>query len=135
MLSMQVTDSLAAASKVIDAVTERERLNSQIFPELGFCLLHSRTDAVRDTVFVSCSPRGHDHFSDKGLKGIRAAVLMLMPIDDHRSIHAEVLGRISSAFIKNEVFLEAVQNGKQDVVRTELTHELRTFFSEYVEKI
>ena len=135
VFSMQVTDSLAAASKVIDAVTERERLNSQIFPELGFCLLHSRTDAVRDTVFVSCSPRGHDHFSDKGLKGIRAAVLMLMPIDDHRSIHAEVLGRISSAFIKNEVFLEAVQNGKQDVVRTELTHELRTFFSEYVEKI
>ena len=135
VLSIQVTDSLAAASKVIDAVTERERLNSQIFPELGFCLLHSRTDAVRDTVFVSCSPRGHDHFSDKGLKGIRAAVLMLMPIDDHRSIHAEVLGRISSAFIKNEVFLEAVQNGKQDVVRTELTHELRTFFSEYVEKI
>ena len=61
--------------------------------------------------------------------------MMLMPIDDHRRIHADVLGRISSAFIKNEVFLKAVQDGSEDNVRTELTHELRTFFSEYVEKL
>ena len=130
VLSMQLTDSLAAAAKVISAVTERERLNSQIFPEMGFCLLHCRTDAVSETVFISCSPRGDDHFKDPYLKGIRAAVMMLMPIDDHRRIHADVLGRISSAFIKNEVFLKAVQDGSEDNVRTELTHELRTFFSE-----
>jgi mannitol operon transcriptional antiterminator len=135
VLSMQLTDSLAAAAKVISAVTERERLNSQIFPEMGFCLLHCRTDAVSETVFISCSPRGDDHFKDPYLKGIRAAVMMLMPIDDHRRIHADVLGRISSAFIKNEVFLKAVQDGSEDNVRTELTHELRTFFSEYVEKL
>ena len=135
VLSMQLTDSLAAAAKVISAVTERERLNSQIFPEMGFCLLHCRTDAVGETVFVSCSPRGDDRFRDPYLKGTRAAVMMLMPIDDHRRIHADVLGRISSAFIKNEVFLKAVQDGSEDNVRTELTHELRTFFSEYVEKL
>ena len=135
VLAMQVTDSLAAASKVILAVTERERLNSQIFPELGFCLLHSRTDAVSETVFVSCSARGHDHFTDPALKGIQAAVLMLMPVDDHRRIHSDVLGRISGAFIKNEVFLKAVQEGEEDNVRTELTHELRIFFNEYVEKL
>jgi mannitol operon transcriptional antiterminator len=135
VLSMQLTDSLAAAAKVISAVTERERLNSQIFPEMGFCLLHCRTDAVSETVFISCSPRGDDRFRDPYLKGTRAAVMMLMPIDDHRRIHADVLGRISSAFIKNEVFLKAVQDGSEDNVRTELTHELRTFFSEYVEKL
>ena len=135
VLSMQLTDSLAAAAKVISAVTERERLNSQIFPEMGFCLLHCRTDAVGETVFVSCSPRGDDRFRDPYLKGTRAAVMMLMPIDDHRRIHADVLGRISSSFIKNEVFLQAVQDGSEDIVRTELTHELRTFFSEYVEKL
>ena len=135
VLSMQLTDSLAAAAKVISAVTERERLNSQIFPEMGFCLLHCRTDAVSETVFISCSPRGDDRFRDPYLKGTRAAVMMLMPIDDHRRIHADVLGRISSAFIKNEVFLQAVQDGSENIVRTELTHELRTFFSEYVEKL
>ena len=135
VLSMQLTDSLAAAAKVISAVTERERLNSQIFPELGFCLLHCRTDAVTETVFISCSPRGSDRFTDPGLKEIRAAVMMLMPVDDHRRIHSDVLGRISGAFIKNEVFLHAVQEGEEDTVRTELTHELRTFFSEYVEKL
>ena len=135
VLSMQLTDSLAAAAKVISAVTERERLNSQIFPELGFCLLHCRTDAVSETVFVSSSPRGNDVFTDPSLKDTRAAVMMLMPIDDHRRVHADVLGRISSAFIKNETFLNAVQEGNEGTVRTELTHELRTFFSEYVEKL
>jgi hypothetical protein len=60
---------------------------------------------------------------------------MLMPVDDHRRIHSDVLGRISGAFIKNEVFLKAVQEGEEDNVRTELTHELRIFFNEYVEKL
>ena len=135
VLSMQVTDSLAAAAKVINSVTERERLNSQIFPEMGFCLLHCRTDAVTETVFVSCSPRGNDKFTDPALKGISAAVMMLMPIDDNRRVHSDVLGRISGAFIKNEAFLHAVQQGTEDEVRTELTHELRLFFTEYVEKL
>ena len=135
VLSMQVTDSLAAAAKVINSVTERERLNSQIFPEMGFCLLHCRTDAVTETVFVSCFPRGNDKFTDPALKGISAAVMMLMPIDDNRRVHSDVLGRISGAFIKNEAFLHAVQQGTEDEVRTELTHELRLFFTEYVEKL
>ena len=135
VLSMQVTDGLAAAAKVINSVTERERLNSQIFPEMGFCLLHCRTDAVTETVFVSCSPRGNDKFTDPALKGISAAVMMLMPIDDNRRVHSDVLGRISGAFIKNEAFLHAVQQGTEDEVRTELTHELRLFFTEYVEKL
>ena len=135
VLAMQVTDSLAAAAGVIDSVTERERLNSQIFPEMEFCLLHARTDAVTETVFVSCSPRDADRFTDPALKGIRAAVLLLMPVDDHRRIHAEVMGRISSAYIRNEAFLQPVHTGTEDHVRTELTHELRTYFSEYVEKL
>lgn len=135
VLSMQVTDNLAAASRVIAAVTERERLNTQIFEELRFCLLHCRTDAVGEPVFVSCTPRDSDAFKEPYFKGIRAAVLILMPVDDHRQVHAEVLGRISSAFVRNPSFLEAVQKGDEDEVRTELTHELRTFFSEYVERL
>lgn len=135
VLSMQVTENLAAASSVIAAVTERERLNSQIFEEMNFCLLHCRTNAVSDPIFVSCTPRESESFKDPYFKGIRAAVLLLMPVDDHRQIHSEVLGRISSAFIRNAAFLEAVQEGDENEVKTELTHELRTFFSEYVERL
>ena len=135
VLAMQVTDSLASAAKVIDSVTERERLNSQIFPEMEFCLLHSRSDAVTETIFVSCTPREAERFTDPSLKGIRAAVLLLMPVDDHRRIHADVLGRISAAFVRNEEFLGAIHAGQEKAVRGELTHELRTFFTEYVEKL
>jgi hypothetical protein len=33
------------------------------------------------------------------------------------------------------VFLKAVQEGEEDSVRTELTHELRIFFNEFVERL
>ena len=58
-----------------------------------------------------------------------------MPVDDYRRIHADVLGRISAAFVRNEDFLSAIHAGQENEVRRELTHELRTFFTEYVEKL
>ena len=139
---MQVTDSLASAANVTASVTERERLNSQIFPEMEFCLLHSRSDAVTEmefcllhsrsdavteTIFVSCTPREAERFTDPSLKGIKAAVLLLMPVDDYRRIHADVLGRISAAFVRNEDFLSAISR-QENEVRRELTHRTSHFF-------
>ena len=46
-----------------------------------------------------------------------------------------MLGQISSAFIRNEEFLRAILDGEEDTARAELTHELRTFFSDYVNKL
>ena len=108
---------------------------SDAVTEMEFCLLHSRSDAVTETIFVSCTPREAERFTDPSLKGIRAAVLLLMPVDDYRRIHADVLGRISAAFVRNEDFLSAIHAGQENEVRRELTHELRTFFTEYVEKL
>ena len=83
-MTMQVTDSLHAAAALRDGIEERERLNSQIFPELGIALLHCRSGAVREPVFISCTPRGTGNFKDPYFKGIRAALLMVMPVDDDR---------------------------------------------------
>ena len=134
-LGLKITGNTALASEVAQAVTEREKLYSQLFPELSLGLLHCRTKAVDQAVFVSCTPKDSDHFSDPFFKGIRAVVMMLSPDDAHRSEHGEVLGSISAAFINNEQFLSAICSGKEEEIRTELTGELKKFYFDSVRKI
>ena len=134
-LSMQVTESLHAAAALRDAVEHREKLNSQIFPELGIALLHCRSGAVREPVFISCTPRGSGNFKDPYFKGIRAALLIVMPVDDDRAMHAEVLGSISGAMVTNEYFLRMIKTGREDEIRAELARELKCFFFDYLDKM
>ena len=134
-LTMQVTDSLHAAAALRDGIEERERLNSQIFPELGIALLHCRSGAVREPVFISCTPRNGGNFRDPYFKGIRAALLMVMPIDDDRKMHAEVLGSISGAMVTNQYFLQTIKTGKEDEIRAELARELKCFFFDYLDRV
>ena len=134
-MTMQVTDSLHAAAALRDGIEARERLNSQIFPELGIALLHCRSGAVREPVFISCTPRGDGNFKEPYFKGIRAALLMCMPVDDDRKMHAEVLGSISGSMITNPYFLKLIKTGREDEIRAELAKELKCFFSDYLDKV
>ena len=134
-LSMQVTESLHAAAALRDAVEKRERINSQIFPALGIALLHCRSGAVREPVFISCTPRGTSCFKDPYFQGIRAALLMVMPVDDDRQIHAEVLGSISGAMVTNEYFLKMIKTGREDQIRAELARELKCFFFDHLDRV
>ena len=134
-LSMQVTESLHAAAALRDSVEQRERLNSQIFPDLGIALLHCRSGAVREPVFISCTPRGTGNFKDPYFKGIRAALLMVMPVDDDRKMHAEVLGSISGAMVTNEYFLRVIKTGREDEIRAELARELKCFFFDHLDRV
>lgn len=61
-LGLKVTGNAALANRVVEAVQEREKLYSQLFPEMGFGLLHCRTEAVKEAVFVSCVSKGGGHF-------------------------------------------------------------------------
>ena len=134
-MTMQVTDSLHAAAALRDGIEERERLNSQIFPELGIVLLHCRSGAVREPVFISCTPRGTGNFKDPYFKGIRAALLMVMPVDDDRKMHMEVLGSISGSMVTNPFFLKTIKTGREDEIRAELARELKCFFFDYLDRV
>ena len=134
-LTMQVTDSLHAAAALRGGIEERERINSQIFPDLGIALLHCRSGAVREPVFISCTPRGTGNFKDPYFKGIRVALLMAMPVDDDRKMHAEVLGSISGAMVTNPYFLHKIKTGREDEIRAELAKELKCFFFDYLDRV
>ena len=127
-LGLKITGSTARANQIVDAVTEREKLYSQIFPDMGFALLHCRTKAVEEAVFVTCAPKSGGSFTDPYFKEIRSVVMMLSPMDDHRREHADVLGSISAAFVTNPHFLNAVCIGSEPQIRAELTKELKQYY-------
>ena len=83
--------------QLFDAIINRERLNSQIFPEQGFALLHCRTTAVTQSLFYTAVPDGST-FTDPYFHGISTILFLVMPQDEQSQLHTDVLGSISSAW-------------------------------------
>ena len=134
-LGLKATGNATLASEVSHDLMEREKLYTQLFPELSLGLLHCRTSAVSRAVFLSCTPKGGGEFADSYFKGIGSAVMLLSPLDEHRSEHAEVLGAISAAFINNQDFLKAIRSGEEEAIRRELVNEMKQFYFNYLRKI
>lgn len=107
----QVVHTLAAAATkgeedtalLFDAIIRRECLNSQIFPDQGFALLHCRTQTIRQSLFYTCVPDG-PAFEDDYFKGIATVLLLIMPEDEYRQVHTDVLGFISSSLVSDDAF-------------------------------
>ncbi len=133
LLTMQVTESLHSAAMLRDAVIEREKLSSQILPELGIALLHTRSSAVREPVFICCVPRGGGMYTDPYFKGIRLIVLMAMPVDENRILHAKLLGSISGSLVLGSPFLDLLKYGDEKSIREALSLELKCFFFDYMD--
>lgn len=129
---LKVCGNASKAKTLVDDIMERERLNTQIFPEMGFGLLHCRTSAVEEAVFVSGVPDGMETFSDKYFKGIKSVVLMLAPKDTNRHEHANILGTISAKFVEDETFLPSIFGQKDQEVRRILTETLKEYLENYV---
>ncbi len=134
-LGLKITGNTSRSNEIVEAITEREKLYTQFFEELSFGLLHCRTSAVDSSVFVTCSPKDSDCFTDPYFRGARGVVMMLSPIDEQRSLYAEVLGSISAAFINNERFIESIRTGNEEDIRLELTRELKNFYLDYIRKL
>ncbi len=154
-LAMMSTTNLRDAGKVIEAVKKREEINTQVFEELGICLFHCRTDAVQAPLFLSCTPKKQDarqsgpkgaldakspvpatnSFLNPYFKGTRAAVLLLMPEDEHQNEHKEMLGYISASFIRDDAFMRAFDTGEEEQIKAVLVKMMKKYFSEILEKM
>ena len=60
---------------------------------------------------------------------------MVMPVDDDRKMHMEVLGSISGAMVTNSYFLKTIKTGREDEIRAELARELKCFFFDYLDRV
>ena len=55
---------------------------------------------------------------------------MTMPVDDNRQQNAEMLGRVSSAIIEDNRFLEAIKCGNEEMIQDKLQEILKSYFTE-----
>lgn len=110
----------------------RERLNSQIFAEQEFALLHCQSVAVKKPYVITCIPSGGGSFADSYFKNIRTVILMVMPDDENKDLHRNVLGYISSSLVTDEPFLKAIQGQTTQYIFYSLQRILKQYFNTFI---
>ncbi|MDO5411352.1 MAG: BglG family transcription antiterminator [Lachnospiraceae bacterium] len=116
-------------------IMERERIASQIFPEMRFALLHARTAGVNKPNFSVCVPGGSRSFEHPYFKDVGAVIIMLMPKDEHMKENGDMLGYLSTCLIDDDEFLNIILKGEEESIRDKFNRLMRQYFNAYLEKL
>ncbi len=116
-------------------ILKREKLGTQIFAEFGFGLLHTRTKGVVRPGISVCMTESKNAFADPYFKGIQVVIVMLLPEDEHVKENSDILGYISSTLIEDYAFLDMIQKGDKETVRSVLSKYLKQYFNQYINKM
>lgn len=128
-LSSAAVEDEEQSAQLFDAIINRERLNSQIFPDQGFALLHCRTAAVKQSLFYTAVP-DESSFTDSYFQGISTLLLLVMPQDEQSQLHTDVLGSISSALVSDPSFAQAIHGHDEEKIRGQLQRILKDYFAQ-----
>jgi mannitol operon transcriptional antiterminator len=115
-------------------IKKREKIASQIIPEYGFALLHSRTKGVNKPSFAVCVTKGLGNFKHPYFNDIRAIIIMLIPDDDNATANSDIMGYLSSSLVETNDFLNTIFTGDKDNIRNYISKELKKFFSQYLDR-
>lgn len=129
-VSENMTTLAEGQMMIQEDLRRRERLGSQIFPDLGFALLHARTEGIGKPVFFVCQSKDGSAFTDHYFKGICAVLVMLVPKDENVTENSNILGVLSERIIEEDEFLEAVTHGS----KAEITNLVSRYFNQYFKK-
>ena len=113
----------------------RERLGSQVYPDFGFALFHTKTGGVVKPTFSLCRSKGNIPFTDPYFQGVSLVIVMLLPDDGHRKENQELLGFLSGTLVEDFDFLEILGTGGKEQVQAALSRYLKRFFNQYLDKI
>jgi mannitol operon transcriptional antiterminator len=69
------------------------------------------------------------------MKGIRAAIIMLMPEEEHVNENASMLGYLSQKLVEEDEFLNTIMTGEEEDIRGLLSRYLKKYFNRYLDKI
>lgn len=128
-LASEAVEDEEQSAQLFDAIIKRERLNSQIFPEQDFALLHCRTTAVNQALFYTAVP-DKDTFTNPYFHGISTILFLVMPQDEQSRLHTDVLGSISSAMVSDSAFSQAVYGHDEEKIRCHLQRILKGYFAQ-----
>jgi mannitol operon transcriptional antiterminator len=107
---------------IYTALMAREKIDSQVIADLKIVLFHARSAVVAVPVFAVIVP-DEKAFTANYLKGAKSCVLMLVPERAAAEVF-NLMGSISSAIIDVPAFLEALWNGDERTIKTELSDTL-----------
>ncbi|WP_125143343.1 BglG family transcription antiterminator [Clostridium transplantifaecale] len=120
---------------IIEALKRRETMGSQFFPDYSFALLHARTAGVTKPVFTAFVPESGERFTAPDMKGIRAAIVMLMPEEGHTQENADMLGYLSQMLVEKDEFLDTIITKEEEDVRDLLSRYLKKYFDQYLDRM
>ncbi len=127
----QNEDSRVVAEDIIN----REKISSQIYPELGFALLHAKSMGVVSPSFNIFTNEELECFTSTDFKDIKIMFVMLIPKDENEKINSEILGCISGSLVEDTRLIDAVLAGENDDAVNHISKVLKTFFTEYIVKL
>lgn len=116
-------------------IMARERIATQVFPDFGFALLHTKTKGCVNPGVFFCFTKTLDQFLDPYFGGIQVVILMLMPDDEHTKINSDMLGFLTSSFVEDENLIDTIFKGQEGEIRSELSRCLKKYFNQYLDKV
>ncbi len=131
-----ITDIICKADEdpitVRNDILEREKISSQVFPELKFALLHTKSTGVNTPSFNIFTTDNLTQFKSLDLKGINVIFTMLIPKDENEKLNSDIMGSISSSMVENNSLLESILVGDDSETLKNISNSLKTFFSSYI---
>jgi len=119
---------------IFNDLLAREKISSQVVESYQFALLHAKTDGVANPVFAVILPN-HPPFASEYLKGAVLAVVMLIPKGSGGKAHSQMMGKLSSALIEDEDFLNALKSGNREASYAKIQEILEGYFAQKIKEL
>ncbi len=126
------TDSMdeAMAATVRRDLIAREKLGSQIFKQLSFGLLHTKTSGVARPRIILLLPKSGLAFAGEYLTGVKVVICLLMPKNEYDTLNSNILGHISSILVEDDEIIDIFARGDS----YEITECLSLHFKNFLAK-
>jgi transcriptional antiterminator len=118
-----------SAALINKALMDREAISSQVIISLEIVLLHARTAGIGVPVLSLAIPES-GVFTQEYFHGAKCCLLMLLPKHSPHEM-TEIMGIASSLLVENRSFLEMVQSGNTQAVRSILEAEVSEYLAQY----
>lgn len=121
--------------KIQEDLRSREQMGTQVYPEFGFALFHTRTEGVVKPAFSVYLTKDLGLYLDPYFRQIGAVIVMLLPKDEHVAENSRILGYLSEQLIEEPDFLDTIMEGEKEQIRALLSRYLKQFFNQYLDRV
>lgn len=131
VLRDKLIDSDDNSEIILSDIVAREKIATQVFPEMGFALFHTKTSGTKHIRMSVCISDGNS-FENEYFKGISCIITMLLPDDEHLNMNRKLLGFISEMLIEDPAFLEVLNSEDVSVGKDYLSKILKKYLKSII---